>query len=81
MNGPPSLRRRPAPRRSRGRLWLGIAAAVAAFVLGLSLGRALEDGPKAGETRTSVRTLRPLPLAPAAATTETVTVVVTTGAG
>ena len=68
-------------RRSRARLWLALAGTIVAFLVGLSLGRALEDGPAPGETRTSVRTLRPLPLAPAALTTVTVTVTVTTGAG
>jgi len=70
---------RRAPRRSRKRFWLPLAGSVVAFLVGLSFGRALEDGPTPGETRTSVRTLRPLPLAPAASTTVTVTV--TTGAG
>jgi hypothetical protein len=36
-----------------------------AFALGLSLGRALEDGPEPGVTITSVRTLEPLPQEPA----------------
>lgn len=73
-------RQQQAPRRSRGRTWLALAGSVVAFLVGLSFGRALEDGPAPGETRTSVRTLRPLPLAPAASTTVTVTVTVTTGA-
>lgn len=73
MNVPPPRSRR-APRRSRGRTLLALAGVVVAFLVGLSLGRALEDGPAPGETRTSVRTLRPLPLAPAALTTVTVTV-------
>jgi hypothetical protein len=47
-------------------LRLAIAAVLLllAFVLGLGLGRALEEGPPTGE-RTIVRTLDPLPLAPA----------------
>lgn len=72
-------RRRPARRRSRAGLWLAAGTSLAMFLLGLSFGRALEDGPRPAETRTSVRTLRPLPLAPAAATTQTVVVTVTTG--
>lgn len=44
------------------------------FVLGVALGQALEDNPKAGGQQTLVRTLQPLPLAPAARTTVTVTV-------
>jgi len=43
------------------------------FLLGIALGQALDDAPEQG-TRTQVRTLRPLPLAPAR---ETVTVTVT----
>ena len=45
---------------------------VLAFLLGLGLGRALEEGPATGD-RTIVRTLDPLPLAPAQRTV-TVTV-------
>jgi hypothetical protein len=43
------------------------------LAVGISIGRALEDGPSPGGTRTLVRTLDPRPLAPAA-TTVTVTV-------
>jgi hypothetical protein len=50
--------------------WLAVA--VAAFGLGVALGEALNDGPSGGgQTQTLVRTLTPLPLAPAR---ETVTV-------
>ncbi|HEX4930197.1 MAG TPA: hypothetical protein VFV62_05750 [Gaiellaceae bacterium] len=49
---------------------------LAALLLGVSLGRALEDGPSPGGTQTSVRTLQPQPLPPAG---KTVTVTVTTG--
>jgi hypothetical protein len=68
-----SRRRRPPPRRPRRGLALaGVAALVAlAFLVGLSLGRALEEGPDPGRTATVVRTLKPLPLPPA---TSTVTV-------
>jgi hypothetical protein len=38
---------------------------VLAFALGLSLGKALDDGPEPGATVTSVRTLEPLPQEPA----------------
>jgi hypothetical protein len=49
-------------------------AALLLFLLGVGLGRALEEGPER-VTRTQVRTLEPLPLAPAR---ETVTVTVGT---
>lgn len=55
---------------------LTVLALVAALLLGISIGRALEDGPDPGGTRTQVRTLDPQPLPPAA---RTVTVTVTTG--
>jgi hypothetical protein len=47
-----------------------------ALLVGISLGRALDDGPSPGGTQTNVRTLEPQPLPPAA---RTVTVTVTTG--
>jgi hypothetical protein len=47
---------------------------VVAFVVGIALGEALHDNPSPGNTQTLVRTLRPLPLAPAARETVTVTV-------
>jgi hypothetical protein len=47
---------------------------VAGLLVGISLGRALEDGPAPGGTQTSVRTLQPQPLPPAP---RTVTVTVT----
>lgn len=66
-------RRRPP--RSRWRLPLAVAAGAVslalAFVLGLAVGRALEEGPQPGGPVTQVRTLTPLPLPPA---TRTVTV-------
>jgi hypothetical protein len=70
--------RRP-PRRERNALLRPALAAlglVVALLLGISIGRALEDGPSPGGTQTSVRTLEPQPLPPAA---RTVTVTVTTG--
>ena len=69
--------RRPRPPR-RKPLWrplLAVVGLVAALLLGVSIGRALEDGPSPGGTQTNVRTLEPQPLPPAARTvTETVTV-------
>ena len=53
--------------------WLTLA--LVAFGLGIALGEALHDGPGgSGGTQTLVRTLSPLPLAPAR---ETVTVTAT----
>ena len=49
---------------------------LAILLLGISIGRALEDGPSPGGTQTNVRTLTPQPLPPAE---RTVTVTVTTG--
>ena len=66
-------------RRPRSRLWrpflVGLGMLVALLV-GISLGRALEDGPAPGGTQTNVRTLEPQPLPPAS---RTATVTVTTG--
>jgi hypothetical protein len=63
-------------RRRRTTVWLrvaGVAVATAlVFLLGIALGQALDAAPEQG-TRTQVRTLRPLALAPAR---ETVTVTV-----
>jgi ABC-type Fe3+ transport system permease subunit len=65
-------RRRPARRRRRWPALVGVALSlVLAFVVGVALGRALEEGPAPGRTVTAVRTLEPLPLPPA---TRTVTV-------
>jgi hypothetical protein len=47
---------------------------VVVFGLGIGLGQALNDNPRPGGTQTLVRTLRPLPLAPAARETVTVTI-------
>jgi hypothetical protein len=67
-------RRRP-PRRRRWRTPLlapgGVVALALAFVVGLAVGRAVEEGPRPGGTVTQVRTLTPLELPPA---TRTVTV-------
>ena len=70
--------RRPRPSK-RNPLWrplLAVLGLVAALLLGISLGRALEDGPSPGGTQTNIRTLKPQPLPPAP---RTVTVTVTTG--
>jgi hypothetical protein len=65
--------RRPERRRPRRTpLWHRPLVRVAALVLGLllvllvgvSIGRALEDGPAPGGLRTDVRTLDPRPLGP-----------------
>ena len=58
------------------RLALTMLGVVLALLIGISLGRALEDAPSPGGTLTNVRTLQPQPLPPAA---RTVTVTVTIG--
>jgi len=50
------------------------AAVVVVFVIGVALGKALNDSSTPSGTQTLVRTLNPLPLAPAAHETVTVTV-------
>lgn len=70
----PPRRARPAPRRSLWRPALTLLGLLAVLLVGVSIGRALEDGPAPGGTQTSVRTLLPQPLPPAA---KTVTVTVT----
>ena len=50
------------------------AGVVAAFVVGTALGEALGEDTTPSGTQTLVRTLRPLPLAPAARETVTITV-------
>jgi ABC-type Fe3+ transport system permease subunit len=67
-------RRRPVWRRPAAGIVLGLAVAVLLLLVGISVGRALEDGPAPGGTRTDVRTLDPQPLPPAG---RTVTVTVT----
>jgi hypothetical protein len=68
-------RRRAPRRRARPRpITLAVlVAVVGAFVLGIGLGEALHDRPAVGTNQTLVRTLRPLPLAPIAPETVTVT--------
>jgi hypothetical protein len=48
-----------------------LALAAAFFGGGVALGQALHDNPKPGPVQTLVRTLRPLPLAPAPQTVTT----------
>lgn len=78
MNRPESpLQRRSSRRRRRrfgpsARFALVLVVAAGVFAAGLSLGRALEEGPKPGGTQTLVRTLKPVELPPV-----TVTVTVT----
>jgi hypothetical protein len=56
-------------RRATARRWaIRVLAAVAVFALGLAVGQALHDNPEPGSPQTIVRTLRPLPLAPATVT-------------
>jgi hypothetical protein len=55
------------------RLAAGVVAVVT-FAVGVAVGEALHDNPQPGGTQTLVRTLKPLPLAPAARETVTVTV-------
>jgi hypothetical protein len=50
------------------------AALLVVFAIGVALGEALHDNPGTGSTQTLVRTLNPLPIAPAARETVTVTV-------
>ena len=55
------------------RILLG-AAVLVVFAIGVGLGQALDDNPAPGGKQTLIRTLQPLPLAPAARETVTVTV-------
>jgi len=56
------------------RIALIVVGAVLLFAVGIALGEALHDNPQPGGTQSLVRTLQPLPLAPAARETVTVTV-------
>jgi hypothetical protein len=67
---------RPGTRPSRRKPWRALAVVaglVVVGVVGVALGEALHDNPRPGGTQSYVRTLRPLPLTPAARTTVTVT--------
>jgi len=67
--GPTREQRRRRQRRAAARRWaIRIVAAAAVFALGIALGQALQDNPQPGPPQTVVRTLRPLPLAPATVT-------------
>ena len=59
---PVARRRRPPPRRvRRGRLLAGGALLLLVFLLGIALGKALDDNPTPGKTRTFIRTFQPFP--------------------
>ncbi len=69
-----ALLRRRLRRRRRGVKWRwagGVVLLAVVFAVGVALGEALHDNPRAGGSRTTERTLRPLPIAP-----QTVTVTV-----
>lgn len=70
----PEHRPRPQRRKPLWRPLLVLVGLAAALIAGVSIGRALEDGPSPGGIRTNVRTLEPQPLPPVA---RTVTVTVT----
>ena len=55
---------------------LAVVGLALALVVGIALGEALNDNSTPGGTQTLVRTLQPLPLAPAAQGTVTVTTTV-----
>jgi hypothetical protein len=57
----------------RHRLLLA-AGVLVVFALGIGVGQALNDNPEPGGSQTLIRTLKPLPLAPAARETVTVTI-------
>jgi hypothetical protein len=61
-------RRRRRRRRRWPRLVLPALLVLLVFAIGVALGEALHDNPKPGGAQTLVRTLKPLPLAPVAAT-------------
>ena len=67
-------RRRPRRRRRTAARVLGGVALAVSFVVGIAVGEALHDNPRPGGSQTIVRTLAPLPLAPAGGSTVTVTV-------
>src|SRR3954451_10505280 len=73
-------RRLPPLRARRDRLHAVIrrmliaVALVAAFAVGIAVGESLDDSQAPAGTQTLVRTLKPLPLAPAARETVTVTI-------
>ncbi len=71
---PDSLALRRAQRKRRSSAWRWVAVGLVflcVLAVGIALGEALHDNPKPGGTRTTERTLKPLPIAP-----QTVTVTV-----
>jgi len=67
--GPTRSERRRRQRRAVARRWgIRLVSALVVLALGVALGQALHDNPKPGPPQTVVRTLRPLPLAPATVT-------------
>jgi hypothetical protein len=64
----PRERGRPRGRSVPLRRLAAVAGVVVVFGFGIALGEALHDNPKPDGSRTIVRTLRPLPLAPAPVT-------------
>ena len=72
MTGPERLR----PRARKKWPWRPVAVVAALAnvgAVGVAVGEALHDNPRPGGTQSYVRTLRPLPLTPAALATVTVT--------
>jgi hypothetical protein len=69
VSEPVNLAQRDRRRRPARRRWLRPALVALAFLLvflvGLSFGKALEEGPAPTTTNTIVRTLEPLPQTPA----------------
>jgi hypothetical protein len=61
-------RRRRRRRRRWPRVLLLALVVLLVFAIGVALGEALHDNPKPGGSQTVVRTLKPLPLVPVAAT-------------
>ena len=55
------------------RIVLAVIVLVVVFAVGVAVGQALHDNSTPGGTQTLVRTLDPLPLAPAARETVTIT--------
>jgi hypothetical protein len=76
LTDPGARNRHGSRRRSIGRFVLVALVLILAFLVGIAFARTLDERPKAGGVVTSVRTLTPLPQR--AATTQTVTVTVTT---
>ena len=69
MTVTPVERRRRRRRRRWPRVVVPLLLVLLVFAFGVALGEALHDNPKPGGTQTLVRTLKPLPLTPVAAST------------